>query len=171
MKSLLDAKARAAKTRCITEITNENLSYCKELINLTDELRHLEGVRPNFMISEKEILLAPLSLRKEKMRHRESQTRHIVYSNLKEIVQQQQYLFDSLWDKGVSAEERIKKIEEGRDSHHYEITIIRNPQEIIKDISRQIEDSNELLICTTAGGLQWTPYSEKLPWIFLVNLE
>jgi hypothetical protein len=131
------------------------LSYCKELIDLTDELRYLEGVRPNFMISEKEILLAPLSLRNEKMRHRESQTRHIVYSNLKEIVQQQ-YLFDSLWDKGVSAEERIKKIEGGKDSHHYEITMIRNPQEIIKDISRQIEDSNELLICTTAGGLQFT---------------
>lgn len=71
--SLLDAKARAVKTRCITEITNENLSFCKELINLTDELCHLEGVRPNFMISEKEYLLAPLSLHKEKMRHRESQ--------------------------------------------------------------------------------------------------
>ena len=36
-----------------------------------------------------------------------------VYSNISEVVEQQQYLFDNFWNKSIPAEERIKEIEEG----------------------------------------------------------
>jgi CO dehydrogenase/acetyl-CoA synthase gamma subunit (corrinoid Fe-S protein) len=40
-KSFLDAKGRDLKLRYITEITRENVQYCKELMKIA-EVRHLE---------------------------------------------------------------------------------------------------------------------------------
>jgi hypothetical protein len=37
----------------------------------------------------------------------------VIYSNVKEIVEQQQYLFDIIWSKGIPAKQRMKEIEEG----------------------------------------------------------
>jgi hypothetical protein len=44
-KCLVDAHARGVKIRYITEITKDNLSYCKQLMEIVGaELRHLDGV-------------------------------------------------------------------------------------------------------------------------------
>jgi signal transduction histidine kinase len=37
----------------------------------------------------------------------------LIYSNVKEIVEQQQYVFDTLWIKAIPSQVRIKEIEEG----------------------------------------------------------
>ena len=56
------------KLICVTEITKDNLSYCKQLMEMTHELRHLEGIKGNFYISETEYL-APAALHeKESLR-------------------------------------------------------------------------------------------------------
>jgi hypothetical protein len=52
-KSFLGAKGRDVKLRYITEITTENILYCKELMKIS-EVRHLDGTKGNFMVSEKE---------------------------------------------------------------------------------------------------------------------
>jgi two-component system, OmpR family, sensor histidine kinase VicK len=36
----------------------------------------------------------------------------IIYSNIKEVVQHQQYIFDSFWSKAIPARQRIREIEE-----------------------------------------------------------
>ena len=82
----MDSKSRGVNIRCVTEIGENNLSYCKELMNITSELRHLEGVRPNFMISEREYLLTPLGLLEGNRQEEEQLTQHIVYNDLKELV-------------------------------------------------------------------------------------
>jgi hypothetical protein len=43
--SILDTKSRVTGTRCITEINKENLSSCKDLLNVVDELRHIGGIK------------------------------------------------------------------------------------------------------------------------------
>jgi two-component system, OmpR family, sensor histidine kinase VicK len=55
-KAFLDAKRRRVKIRYLTEINKDNISYCKELMTIVDELRHLDGIKGNFMISESESL-------------------------------------------------------------------------------------------------------------------
>ena len=93
--------------RYLTEINADNIAYCKELITIVDELRHLDGIKGNFMLSESEYL-APVALfEKGKI------ASQIIYSNVKEILDQHQYIFDTLWDKALSAEQRIREIEEG----------------------------------------------------------
>ena len=47
-----DAKERGIKLRYLTEISKDNISFCKELIPLVDELRHLDGIKGDFMVSE-----------------------------------------------------------------------------------------------------------------------
>jgi hypothetical protein len=37
----------------------------------------------------------------------------VIYSNVKDIIEQQKYVFDSFWNKAIPAEHRIKEIEEG----------------------------------------------------------
>ena len=51
----------------------------------------------------------------------------IVYSNVKELVEQQQYIFDAFWNKAISGEQRIREIEEGIEPSN--IQVIQNPRE------------------------------------------
>jgi len=53
-RALVNLKNRGVKVRQITEITKENARYCKELVKNIDELRHLDGVKANFAVSETE---------------------------------------------------------------------------------------------------------------------
>ncbi len=120
-KALLVLRSRGLRLRQITEITKDNLSFSKELMMLA-EVRHLDGVKGNFMTSEKEYLAPVLLSQKENV------TSQIVYSNVKEVVEQQKYLFETLWTKAIPAVQIIQEIEEGIKPGV--IDIIRNPIEI-----------------------------------------
>jgi len=50
--TFIDAKRRHVKIRYITEITKDNIVYCKVLISLVDEVPHLDGIKGNFYVSE-----------------------------------------------------------------------------------------------------------------------
>jgi two-component system sensor histidine kinase VicK len=50
-KSFLNARSRGVKLRYITEVNTENISYCKELMKIA-EVRHLDRIKGNFMVSE-----------------------------------------------------------------------------------------------------------------------
>jgi len=146
--SFVDAKNRGVKLRYLTEITDANISYCKELMSIVDEVRHLDGIKGNFMISETEYL-APASS------HQEAKLALIIYSSVREIVEHQQYMFETLWNKSMSAERRIKELEDGI-TMHYQTKAIEDPDDVIKQISRLIANSNELSACLTSGGLQYS---------------
>ena len=53
---LLNLKKRGIKLRYITDITKDNVSYCKELMKFAYEIRHLDGIKANFSVSETEYL-------------------------------------------------------------------------------------------------------------------
>ena len=48
----IDFKKRGVKIRFITEITKDNIQYCKELMKFVEELRHMDGVMGNMAVSE-----------------------------------------------------------------------------------------------------------------------
>ena len=145
-KSFVEAKRKGVQLRYLTEIRNDNLSYCKQIMSMVDEVRHLDGIKGNFMISESEYL-APITSR-DKIKPADT----IIFSNIKEIVEHQQYVFHTFWDKAIPAEQKIREIEEG--IVHYDTRIINDSQQIIKEIHRLIADSNELYSCLTTGGIE-----------------
>lgn len=141
-----EARKRGIKIRFVTEMTDDNITYCKELMRSSvNELRHLDGIKGNFYVSEKEYV-SPATVHEEG-----KPASHVVYSNVKEVVEQGQYLFETLWSKTLPADQRIREIEKG--VIRYETVIVDNPQEIIKEISNLIANSSELATCLTSGGM------------------
>jgi two-component system sensor histidine kinase VicK len=103
--AFLDAKTRGVKIRYLTEITKDNLRYCKELVSLVSELRHLDGIKGSFYINEQEYA-APATY------HEKGKSANMmIHSTVKEIVEHQQYVFDTIWNSSTSAERKIKEIE------------------------------------------------------------
>jgi len=99
------SKVRGVRIRFITEIAPENLKSCKELMDFV-ELRHLEGVRGNFAVSEKQYY-AFASMKEAKI------PTETIHSNVRTIVEQNQYLFEVLWNNAQPGVQRIREIEEG----------------------------------------------------------
>jgi hypothetical protein len=70
----------------------------------------LDGSWNNFMVSDEEYLAPGDS---QGMSDLESQ---IIYSNVKEIVERQKYIFNTLWNKAIPVIKRIREIEEEQTS-------------------------------------------------------
>jgi two-component system sensor histidine kinase VicK len=147
-KAFLAARSKGVKLRYVTEITDENIHYCKQLLTMVDELRHLDGIKGNFYITET-AYIAPATF------HEKGEpAAQIIYSNVREVVEHQLYVFDSFWSRAIPAEERIREIQEGK--VRYQTRIIENPDEIIRQISRLTASSNELSTCLSSGGLHYS---------------
>jgi len=147
-KAFLDAKNRGVKLRYLTEITHHNSEYCKELLSLVHELRHLDGIKSNFMISEGEYL-APLV-----QDRREVIASELIHSDITQVVEHGQQIFDTLWSKSISAEERLKELQDG--NIRLETKILDNQDEIIKQIIHLSEISSGLSVVSNYGGMQLT---------------
>jgi two-component system sensor histidine kinase VicK len=114
-KILSGVKRRGVKTRYITEINKDNINNCKQLMELFGEVRHLDGIRTNFSISEIEYLASITGIQTGKP------VPHIIYSIIKDIVEEQRYVFESFWNKATPAEQRIMEIEEGIEPEFFEV--------------------------------------------------
>ena len=146
--AFLSAKKRGVRLRYITEINHENMEDCKVLLGIVDELRHLDGVKTNFMISEEEYL-APLIQEKS-----DAIASEHIYSDMVQIVEHGRCIFDTLWSKSISAEERISQLQEN--AFPQETKILDNRDEIIKQMIHLSEVSSGLSIVSNQGGMQLT---------------
>ena len=143
--AMINAKNRKyISQRYIFEITQQNLQYCKDLMKIA-EIRHMDEIEANLLLNEREYL-GSITLGEP---HQQA-----IHTNVSEIVEQQQNIFDTLWNKSIDAAKKIKEIEEG--TVHYETRLIENAQEIINEISRLTDSSTELCTCLTAGGMQYS---------------
>jgi two-component system sensor histidine kinase VicK len=136
-KAYFELKNRGVKIRIITEITTQNISYCKEIMNIGD-VRHLKGIKGNFVIADGAKYAGIANTHDGKLPQ-------LISSNVMAFVEQQQYFFEMLWDKAIPAKKRIREIEEGRSPEKLEI--IEDTQ---KSISRAFDIMNrtqkELLV-------------------------
>jgi two-component system, OmpR family, sensor histidine kinase VicK len=140
-KAFLNAKKRGVRLRYTTEITRDNISHCKRLLSMVDELRHLDGIKGNFYISEK-AYLAPATYH-EKGKPAEQ----IIYSNVNEMVKHQRYVFDSFWNRAIPAEQRIRDIVEDREPEFYEvITDSVKVSQILLDLAQSAKKEALLLL-------------------------
>jgi two-component system, OmpR family, sensor histidine kinase VicK len=97
---------QGAKIRFITEITKDNIQYCIELSNIVSEFRHLGGLKGSISVNESEFLGSTTWSEKQLLNP-------VTYSNEKEVVEQQQYIFDTFWKNAIPFEQRKREIEEG----------------------------------------------------------
>ncbi len=147
----LDLLKRGIKTRLITEITENNIVYCKELMNTVYELRHLEGVKVNFNVSESDYVAQAIRQQQERGRRAISQ---LIRSNARVMIEQQQYFFETLWNKAIPAEQRIREIEEGIKPEVIEI--IREPKTTLERVLELAKSAKEeiLIIYSTSNAFK-----------------
>ena len=84
-ESIIEAKKRGLTIRYITEIREDNIEYCKELYLIVDELRHLDRLKSNFILSESEYIshIGYYSLNEKRGKKIISE---IIYSNIKSFI-------------------------------------------------------------------------------------
>ena len=156
-KALSEAKRRGVKLRCVIEITKENIAYCKELMRRV-ELRHLDGLKGTFILNEREYLsISTVTLLEGKT------IPQIVHTNIEQIVEQQQHIFDTFWNKTISAQEKIGEIE--KEVEPFSIDIIRDRKCAESLFTSEIQHArSEVLIAVSS-----IRYLEYLTEIGLIN--
>ena len=108
------------------------------------ELRHLEGVKGNFAVGESDYIATAI----------QEQARPIarlIHSNARGMIEQQQYFFQTLWDKTTPAQIRIREIEEGIEPEVIET--IREPKATQERVFELIRSAKEeiLVIFSTSN--------------------
>ena len=138
MKAVLELINRGIKIRLITDITKENINYCKDHSKVS-EIRHIEGIKGNFgIIDGKEYVIHLINKESEA-------PSQIIYSNDRRSAEAQQSLFNILWKNAIPMEERIREIEYHTKSEF--VDTIRDSEEIERIYLEMImTTTRELLI-------------------------
>ena len=144
-KGMENIHSRGIKIRCISEITVNNINHCKELMEMA-ELRHLDGVNGYNVVNGTEYI-STIHLQEVKP------FSYLIYSNVQELVEQQQLIFDGFWNRAVSAEQKISEIEQ----IYERIDIVpksSNAEQIYLDLLKLAKNEIILLFPTTNAFLR-----------------
>jgi signal transduction histidine kinase len=143
-ESLTSLKNSNVKIKLLTEVTADNLKYCKQFIkDFGAEIRHLKGIRGNFALTgESYITMNVLEKRKP--------VNDVMYSDIKDFIDQNQYIFDTLWKKAIPVEQRIMKIEGDLSSPKTYAT--QNTHNILNYVIDLVENVRLSLSCCTSKG-------------------
>jgi len=128
---------RGVRIRFITDITKENLIFCKDLMDF-GEVRHLGNIKGNFGILDGIYYQAGAKSRTS------SPPPLLIFSTMKAIVEQQQYFFEMLWKQSIPIKRRIGEIEEGLKREYIET--LQEPREILDLASRLISFASEEIL-------------------------
>src|SRR5437870_1406697 len=114
-------------------------------MKLVDELRHLDGVKGGIAVSESEYMATTVLEEAKPLTQ-------VIFSSVKEVVEQGQYIFDTLWNMAIPAEQKIRELEEG--VLPIRTRLVNKQDEIIKEINRLNNSADKLSICSASRGMQ-----------------
>jgi two-component system, OmpR family, sensor histidine kinase VicK len=133
-----ELRKRGVTARFITEITEKNLSFCKQMRKLGIKLRHLSGMRGNILINETEYLASIDVIEGRPLNQ-------IIYSNMPQLIQHEEFLFETLWNDSLPARQRIEEIEHGIKPSS--VRVMNDPEQIdALKITMAREGKREILI-------------------------
>lgn len=139
-----DIRKRGGAIRVVTDITKENLNYCKQLMDLVD-LRHLPGIKGGIAVNETEYMATTVLEEAKPLTE-------VIYSNVPEMVSQGHHIFDVFWDNATPAEYRIREIELGIVRRKTRIMDVKD--QIAGQIVHLVRSSSYLCLVSPSGGLQ-----------------
>lgn len=158
-------KSNSVKIRLVTDVNSDNLGYCKHMMKgYGVEIRHLTGIKGNLAISDDKEYITSAAL------HESKPIPLLIYSNVKEAVEQNQFIFETLWKKAIPVEQRIKEIEER--TLPIETYLIDDPQDGLNysiDFVNRVEKG--LSICTSIGHLELLDRTKLLLQVYLELLS
>jgi hypothetical protein len=141
-------RRKGIRIRIITEANEDNLEPVKQISNLF-EVRHLSGITGNFgLLDRKQYLVTMFSAY-------DKPPEQAFFSNSKSFVEQQQYIFDTLWEKAIPARIKVRQLE------------LANELEFTRSISsNEVGDIlMDLIECSVKSILVFLPGDEVVKWI------
>ena len=138
----LKVDKRGIKIRFLTEIREENLQYCKKMLEEIKhiEMRHMDGVKGNFVLHDDREYFLPFFVGKLE----EPESRNALYCTQKEMVEAHLFMFDNLWRQAIPAQLRIKELEEGIKPTFTEI--LRDEYEIQKLVFEIVSSAKQEIL-------------------------
>lgn len=158
--AIKNLKNKGIRVRFVTTVNQENIASCKQLMKI-GEVFHNDGVKGSFQIVDGTNYLCYITENEDKS-HNKEQKHQLFHSDTKSFVDIQQYLFDNLCNKAISAREKIKEIERGirRDF----TDTINEPAEIRKIVINQLMSAKDeiLLLFSTSNSFYRAKYGGML---------
>jgi two-component system sensor histidine kinase VicK len=144
-KKTIAAKSSLIEQRYLIEVVKDNIASCRNLIEVVgrnnSNFRHSDEVEANFVVSEKEYL-GSITLKEP--------NQQAIYSNMKDMVEQQHHVFEGLWNRAVPIRDKIAKVEEGKEAEFYEvINDYKKAQEKYIDLARSVDIEALLLLANS----------------------
>jgi two-component system, OmpR family, sensor histidine kinase VicK len=139
----LEVDKRGIKVRFLTDIRNENLEYCKMMIEEIKhiEMRHMDGAKGNFAIHDNKEYFLPFFVDTPG----EPVSNLLLFCTQKEMVEAHLFIFENLWRQATPARLRIRELEEG--IHPEVLETLREADEIVDAGYRLVRSAkNEILI-------------------------
>jgi two-component system, OmpR family, sensor histidine kinase VicK len=129
------AKNSLIKQRYLVEVVKDNIAACRNLIEVVgrnnSNFRHSDEIEANFLVSEKEYL-GSITLKEP--------NQQAIYSNMKDMVEQQHHIFEGLWNRAIPIQDKIAEIEEGKEAEFYEvINDYKKAQDKYIDLARSVD--------------------------------
>jgi len=156
-------KNKGIRVRFVTGINEEHIPSCRQLMKW-GEVFHDDKVIGNFQIADGVDYLCYITKNKGEILRKQAQEQEqkLFHTNTKSFVDIQQYLFDNLCNKAITAREKIKEIEKGiRNDFTY---TINEPAEIRKIVNNQLMSSRDeiLLLFSTSNSFYRAKYDGML---------
>ena len=151
---LRDALSKGTKVFFVTELTPNNLQFCKRLgEELGIQFRHFAGLQSNFIVVDEARVISTLAFSKDHVA-----AELITFSNLKAVVKQTKYLFDFLWKNSADGPQSIRRLE--------------NSVEIKKTLNVYVESDEALSkrISLVNNAKSWVNACYEARFASLVNL-
>jgi two-component system, OmpR family, sensor histidine kinase VicK len=149
-RSNLELDKKGIEVRFITDIRNENLEYCKKILQEIKhvEIRHMEGVKGNFTIHDDKEMFLPFFVDKPG-----EPVNEMLYSSQKKMVDVYMFMFDNLWNQATPSQIRIRELETGIQPEV--LRTIKDPTEIIEIGNKLVENAKKeiLIIFHTANAM------------------
>lgn len=144
-KAFLELKNTEIPIRCMSEISKENYSIFKDAIPLVENLRHTDQTSGCFICTDSHCIISSLKKSSRPMSR-------IIVSNIRSLVNQQQCLFDALWDKAIDLNDKINEIEKGKELQFTEtilepVKVQNQAWEMIKSARKEV-----LVILSSSKG-------------------
>lgn len=108
VKDLVNA---GVKLRFITNITRENISYCKLLLKYCHTVFHTDWLNGNFLIIDAGKYL--FYVLESELEHDKKVQEQVLFNDDKSFVDAQQFLFENVCGNSIQAKEKIREIERG----------------------------------------------------------
>ena len=133
------------KFQLIADIQSSNVAYYKQVCEAGVEIRHIEGNKVSFAISENEYIATPLPALEELIATDSQIPKEIVWSTRRDLVAQAEQIFKVMWASAIPVDLRIRELEQGVE--YSRIQVISDVSEIERMfLSLVSEAKREILI-------------------------